>query len=117
VDLNTVAAIGAEPGRFRFGSNPVGLPLNGRFTAGQAARARLLKILHNKGMKLSQLARVANLALDDQAFIVYDGHDLRVCRDAAAAIATVVKAKQPCRLSISPRSALLLRNNPTQKAI
>ena len=48
-------------------------------------------------MKLSQLARVANLALDDQAFIVYDGHDLRVCRDAAAAIATVVKAKQPCR--------------------
>jgi len=91
--------------------------LRREFTAGQAARARLLKILHNKGMKLSQLARVANLALDDQAFIVYDGHDLRVCRDAAAAIATVVKAKQPCRLSISPRSALLLRNNPTQKAI
>jgi DNA-binding transcriptional MerR regulator len=50
------------------------------FTAGQAARARVLKILHNKGVKLSQLARVADLAFDGQAFIVYDGRELRACR-------------------------------------
>jgi hypothetical protein len=27
---------------------------------------------------------------------VYDGHELRACRDAAAAIATVVRAKGQC---------------------
>jgi hypothetical protein len=38
-----------------------------------------------------------NLTFDSgQAFIVYDGHELRACRDARAAIATVVKAKRPC---------------------
>ena len=31
-----------------------------------------------------------------QAYAVYDGHELRACRDAAAAIATVVRAKRPC---------------------
>ena len=71
--------------------------LRWEFTAEQAARARVLKALHNKGMKLSQLARVANLAFDGQAFVVFDGRELLACRDAAAAIATVVKAKQPCR--------------------
>jgi hypothetical protein len=36
------------------------------------------------------LAR-SNLKFDSgQAFVVYDGHELRVCQDAAAAIATVV---------------------------
>jgi DNA-binding transcriptional MerR regulator len=70
--------------------------LRREFTAEQAAHARLIKILHSKGVKLSQLARVANLAFDGQ-YVVYDGESLRACRDAAAAIATVVKAKQPCR--------------------
>jgi hypothetical protein len=37
------------------------------------------------------LAR-ANLALDGQAYVVYDGHELRACRDAAAAIAMVQPA-------------------------
>jgi DNA-binding transcriptional MerR regulator len=47
-------------------SNPAG-GLRREFTAGQAARARILKALHTKGAKLSQLARVANLAFDGQA--------------------------------------------------
>jgi hypothetical protein len=65
------------------------------FTGDQAGLARVLKALHIKGAKLSQLAR-ANLAFDGQAYVVYDGHELRACRDAAAAIATVVRAKRPC---------------------
>jgi hypothetical protein len=61
----------------------------------QLERVRVLKSLHTKGAKLSQLAR-ANLGFDGQAYIVFDGHELRACRDAAAAIATVVRAKRPC---------------------
>jgi hypothetical protein len=45
---------------------------------------------------LSQLAR-AKLTFDaGQAFGVFNGHELRPCRDAAAAIATVVRAKRWC---------------------
>ena len=66
------------------------------FTGDQAERARVLKALHSKGAKLSQLARVANLAFDGQAFVVFDGREIRGCRDAAAAIGTVVRAKRPC---------------------
>jgi hypothetical protein len=47
------------------------------FDVGQLQRARLLKILLRKGVKLGQLAG-ADLAFDDQAFIVFDGHGLRV---------------------------------------
>ena len=65
------------------------------FTTGQAERARVLKALHSKGAKLSQLAR-ANLAFDGQAYVVFDGHELRACRDAAAAIAMVVRSSRPC---------------------
>jgi hypothetical protein len=75
-------------------SNPAG-GVRREFTADQAARARVLKTLHTKGVKLSQLAR-ANLAFDGQAYVIYDGHELRVCRDAAAAITAVVRAKRPC---------------------
>jgi hypothetical protein len=53
------------------------------------------KALHRKGVALSRLAR-ANLTFDGQAYVIYDGHELRACRDAAAAIATVVRAKRPC---------------------
>ena len=31
-----------------------------------------------------------------QAYVVYDGCELRACRDAAAAIAAVVRARRPC---------------------
>jgi hypothetical protein len=66
------------------------------FTADQAERARVIKALHQKGATLAQLAR-SNLTFDSgQAFVVYDGHELRACRDAVTAIAAVVKAKRPC---------------------
>jgi DNA-binding transcriptional MerR regulator len=76
-------------------SNPAG-GVRREFTTDQAERARVLKALHTKGAKLSQLARVANLAFDGQAFVVFDGREIRGCRDAAAAIGTVVRAKRPC---------------------
>ena len=66
------------------------------FTAGQVERARVLKALHAKGAKLSQLAR-ADLAFDaGQAFVIFDGRELRPCRDAKSAIAAVVRAKRWC---------------------
>ena len=67
------------------------------FTADQAERVRVIKkALHQKGATLAQLAR-SNLTFDSgQAFVVYDGHELRARPNAAAAIATVVKAKRPC---------------------
>ena len=77
----------------------VGIPAGGRrrdFTADQLERARLIKALHTKGATLSQLAR-ANLAFDTgQTYVVFDGRELRACRDAAGAIAAVVRAKRPC---------------------
>jgi hypothetical protein len=36
-----------------------------------------------------------------QAYVVYDGRELRACRDATAAIATVVRAKRPCAVDLS----------------
>jgi hypothetical protein len=56
---------------------------------------RYEEALHTKGASLSQLAR-ANLTLAGQAYVVYDGYEVRACRDAAAAIGTVVRAKRPC---------------------
>jgi hypothetical protein len=39
----------------------------------------------------------ADLSFDaGQAYVVYDGHELLACRDAAAAIAAVVGAKRWC---------------------
>jgi hypothetical protein len=77
----------------------VSTPGGGRhwdFAADQAERARLLKELHTKGATLRQLAR-ANLTFDGaQAFVVFDGHELRACRDATAAIAAVVRARRWC---------------------
>jgi hypothetical protein len=56
----------------------------------------VIKALHKKGATLAQLAR-SNLTFDSgQAFVVYDGNELRACPNAAAAIATVVRAKRPC---------------------
>jgi excisionase family DNA binding protein len=77
----------------------VGTPCGGVrriFAPGQLERARLVKALLRKGMSLARLA-AADLSFDvGQAYVVYDGHELLACRDAAAAIATVVKAKRPC---------------------
>jgi hypothetical protein len=89
------------------------IPGGGRrreFTDGQLERARVIKALHATGATLSQLAR-ASLTFDDgQAFVVYDGHELRTCPNTAAAIPTVVRARRPARPSISLRSARILRN-------
>jgi hypothetical protein len=64
------------------------------FAADQVPRARLIKQLVRKGVTFGHLAR-ANLAFDPgQAFVVYDGQELRPCRDAGAAIAAVVRAKR-----------------------
>jgi hypothetical protein len=38
--------------------------------------------------------RLAHLA--GQAFVVFGGHELRACRDAAATIAAVVRARRWC---------------------
>jgi hypothetical protein len=76
----------------------IGIPGGGRrheFAAGQLERARVLKALHRKGVALSRLAR-ADLAFDGLAYVVYDGHELRACRDATAAIAAVVRARHLC---------------------
>ena len=77
----------------------IGIPGGGKrrmIAPGQLERARLLKALLRKGVSLARLA-AADLSFDaGQAFVVYDGHELRACRDAAAAIATVVRAKRWC---------------------
>jgi hypothetical protein len=88
---------GSKPASSRptWQAEPAGGGLRREFTADQAERVRLLKALQARGAKLSQLAR-ADLALAGQAFVVYDGHELRACRDAAAAIATVVRSRRPC---------------------
>ena len=77
----------------------IGIPGGGHryvFAPGQLERARVLEALHRKGVSLGQLA-AADLAFDaGQAYVVYDGRKLRACRDAAAAIAAVVRAKRWC---------------------
>ena len=64
--------------------------------ASQVEFARLIKALQNKGAKLSQLARADLAGLAGKAFVVFDGSELRACRDAEAAIAAVVRAKRWC---------------------
>jgi hypothetical protein len=58
--------------------------------------ARLVKAFNQKGVKLSQIARVANLALAHGSFVVFDGCELRPHPDAETAIAAVTTAKGPC---------------------
>jgi hypothetical protein len=55
-----------------------------------------VKELSRKGVPLARLA-AADLSFDaDQVYGVYDGHELRGRRDAAAAIAAVVQARRWC---------------------
>jgi hypothetical protein len=58
------------------------------FGAGQLERARLIKQLLRKRVRFAHLAGTDLAAVEGQAYIVFDGSSLRVCRDAAAAIAT-----------------------------
>jgi DNA-binding transcriptional MerR regulator len=64
------------------------------FTDDQAAHARLLKALHAKGAKLSQLARATLPPAGQASYVVFDGRELRSCRDASSAIAAVVRARR-----------------------
>jgi hypothetical protein len=59
-------------------------------------RTTLYTALQSKGAKLSQLARADLADLAGKAFVIFNGHELRAWRDAAAAIATVVHAKRWC---------------------
>jgi hypothetical protein len=74
----------------------VGGGVRREFTAAQAERARLIKALQNKGAKLSQLARADLADLVGKAFVVFDGNEVRPCRDAQAAIAGVVRVERRC---------------------
>jgi hypothetical protein len=70
----------------------VAWPNLGNLMAGACpGRAALLP----KGVRHAQLAR-ANLSLAGQSYVGFDGKELRACRDAAAAIGAVVRAKRPC---------------------
>jgi hypothetical protein len=77
----------------------VGIPGGGHrceLAPNQLERARLVKALLRKGVSLARLA-ASDLSFDaGQAYVVYDGQELRACRDAAAAIAAVVRAKRWC---------------------
>jgi DNA-binding transcriptional MerR regulator len=77
----------------------IGIPGGGCrrvFAPSQLERARLLKALLRKGVSLGRLA-AADLSFDaGQAYVVYDGHELRACRDATAAIAAVARARRWC---------------------
>jgi hypothetical protein len=65
------------------------------FSADQVERVRLIRALRGKGVALAQLAG-RNLAFPGERFVIYNGRELRGCRDAAAAIAAVVRAKRWC---------------------
>ena len=77
----------------------VGIPGGGVrriFAPGQVERVPLVKALLRKGVSLARLA-AADLSFEaGQAYVVYDGHELRACRDAATAIAAVVRARRWC---------------------
>jgi hypothetical protein len=76
---------------------------NQEFDAEQLPRIYVLRGLHEKGVRLSQLAR---LPLDlSGRFVVFDdaGEGLRTCRDAEAAIRTVVAGKRWCCAVEIPR--------------
>jgi hypothetical protein len=76
-DFLDIGLLEAEPAATRQGKRIL------EFAANLIPRARLIKQL------------VRNLAFDQsQLFVVYDGQQLRPCRDADAAIAAVVRAKR-----------------------
>jgi hypothetical protein len=77
----------------------IGIPGGGHryvFATGQLERARVLNALHRKGVSLGQLVAADLAFYAGQAYVVYDGRELRACRDATAAIAAVVRARRWC---------------------
>ena len=70
-------------------------------------RARLIKALHQRGLPLSRLAR-ENLAFDGQ-FVIFDGRELRGCRDAAEAVAAAARAKRCALVDLSAVCAGFVR--------
>jgi hypothetical protein len=77
----------------------VGIPGGGvrrTFAPGQLKRARLVKALLRKGVSLARLAAAGLSFATSQTYVVYDGRELRACREAAAAIAAVVQAGRWC---------------------
>jgi MerR HTH family regulatory protein len=81
-------------------------PVPGRrreFGDDQIERVRLIRELQAKGVALPQLAG-RNLAFpNSERFVIFDGHQLRACRDAEAAIATAARVK---RCSVVDLSAI-----------
>lgn len=75
------------------------LPVEGRrreFAADQIERVRVIRALQDKGVALKLLTG-RNLAFpDSERFVIFDGRELRGCRDAEAAIAVVARAKCAC---------------------
>ena len=78
------------------------------FAEDDLERARLIKALHAKGLPLSRLAR-ENLAFDGQAFVLFDGRELRGCRDAAEAVAAAARARRCALVDLSAVRAGLVR--------
>jgi hypothetical protein len=73
------------------------------FAPDQLERARVLKLLHDKGVRLSQLGHSqVNLA---GRFLIFDGvgESLQTCGDAEAAIRAVVAGKRWCCAVEIPR--------------
>lgn len=62
----------------------------------QVERARLVKALSEKGVKLSAIARSATVDFDRGSFLVFDGSEVRPYPDARTAISAIVRAKRSC---------------------
>src|SRR5215831_18688330 len=71
-------------------------------------RARLIKALHTKGLPLSRLPR-ENLAFDGHQFVLFDGRELRGCRDAAEAVAAAAQTKRCALVDLRAVRAGLIR--------
>jgi hypothetical protein len=50
--------------------------------------------LKRKGVALAKLAGKDLAFLENERFVVFDGQQLRTCRDAEAAIAVMVRARR-----------------------
>jgi hypothetical protein len=66
------------------------------FAPDQVARALPIRELKRKGVTLAQLAGKDLAFLENERFVVFDGQQLRTCRDAEAAIAVMERAWRWC---------------------
>ena len=75
------------------------LPLPGRrreFGDDQVERVLVIRALQDKGVELPLLAG-RNLDFpSSERFVIFDGRELRACRDAETAIAVVARARRAC---------------------